>query len=291
MNAYKYREPVKSQVRVIYKKCKTLLFLWKEKQLHWQDKTAAAKYGKRISNVIQYNKSKNYPESFSEKGSGRVAVYTCIFGNYDAVKPIGCKSKYCDYYIITDQAVDEKSGWKKLAVAFPEELQDASPVLRNRYCKMHPHILFPEYDYSIYMDGSIVIYADIFPLLGRMGEKILGMYAHSSRDCIYQEAAKVVELGKAPKNIVDAQMSVYRQEGFPEHFGLTDGIVIARKHNEPRCVQLMQDWWKLFCAYSKRDQLGLMYAVWKNGMAYSDIALLGANYQEDVRLKFAGHRK
>ena len=291
MAAYRYRESAKSKILFVYGRCRALTFLHKQKLLNWRNKNASRKYGERIRRVIANNKGVNFPREFSQRGPGRIAVYTCIFGNYDAVKPIGCRSKYCDYYIITDQAVDEKSGWKKLDVQFPQELQDASPVLKNRYCKMHPHILFPEYDYSIYLDGSIIIYADIFPILGRMGEKILGMYAHGSRDCIYQEAAKVVELGKAPKDIVDAQMSVYRQEGFPEHFGLTDGIVIARKHNDPRCVQLMNDWWKLFCEYAKRDQLGLMYAVWKNGMQYTDIALLGANYQEDARLKSAGHRK
>lgn len=291
MGEFRYRETVRSRTRFEYKKCRALSSLRKGRLLNWRNKTAADQYGKRIQNNIQYNKSKNYPKAFSQSGPGRIAVYTCIFGSYDTVKPIACKSAYCDYYIITDQPVDEASGWKKYSVAFPEELKDASPVLKNRYCKMHPHLLFPEYAYSIYMDGSIVIYADVFPLLGRMGEKFIGMYAHSSRDCIYQEAAKVVELGKAPAQIVEEQMRLYKEEGFPEHFGLTDGIVIVRKHNDSRCITLMNDWWDIFQRYSKRDQLGLMYAVWKNGMQYADIAKLGMNYQSDARLASSGHQK
>ena len=116
------------------------------------------------------------------------------------------------------------------------------------------------------------------------------MYDHGSRDCIYDEAEIIIRVNKAPKDIVNLQMQKYREEGFPEHFGLTEGIIIARKHNDPLCVKIMEEWWDIFLKYSKRDQLGLMYVMWKNGLKKDDIAILGADYEDEVRLTSEGHK-
>jgi len=282
------RETLKSKIMFNCRKYRMLFYLYKNKIFNVRDLKVKEKYDARIKSIKRYNTSNVY--LYENEEIPRVAVYTCIFGNYDSVKPIHNKNKNCDYWIITDQQVSPESGWKKFEINLPEEVKNASPTIKNRYCKMHPHILFPSYDYSIYMDGSICIYADVFPLLGKMEDKIIGMYQHGSRDCIYEEAKKVVEYGKAPEDIVKKQIHFYKQEGFPEHFGLTDCIVIVRKHNEKQCIKIMEDWWKLFWMYSKRDQLSFMYVLWKNDMTFKDIAKLGMSYGDEARLLSTGHK-
>lgn len=47
--------------------------------------------------------------------------------------------------------------------------------------------------------------------------------------------------------------------------GLTENNVIYRKHKDPRCIKVMEDWWYMVENYSRRDQLSLFYVLWKNG--------------------------
>lgn len=84
----------------------------------------------------------------------KVAIYTCIVGDYDTIKePMYINSICCDYFVITDQNVSPDSSWNKINLqdvkGMPPGL-DASTA--NRWIKLHPHELFPEYDYSIYVD-------------------------------------------------------------------------------------------------------------------------------------------
>lgn len=288
MHKFHYREAIKSRARFLYKKYRTLAFFAKESLSG--NAEIREKMKNRTAALIKYNRSKNYPKKFSEAGYiPKVAVYTCIFGPYESIKKIRCKSKYCDYWIITDQTVPEESGWSKLNIEFAEEISDASPTVKNRYCKMHPHVLFPEYEYSIYLDGSKIIYADIFPLLGRLGSHFIGMFRHGVRDCIYDEAETVIRVNRAPEDIVNLQMKKYEDEQFPRHYGLTEGCIIVREHNNKTCIKLMEDWWQIFLDYSKRDQLGLMYVMWKNGLKYEDIAVLGLRYEDDARIASREH--
>ncbi len=285
----RYHEPLKSKLRCRIFEYRMLFFLLKFFLNCKSDLKAKKKCVRRIKQCRYNIKSNDYPEDLFFPLRKRVAVYTCIFGEYDKIKPVLYKNSFCDYFIITDSDVNPQTGWKILNVDFPAELQNATPAMKNRYCKMHPHVLFPQYDYSIYIDGSIQIYADIFPLLGRMGEHFIGMYNHASRDCLYAEGTIVVKLGKAPKKMVDEQLSLYRKEGYPVHYGLTDCIVIVRKHNDSNCIKVMNMWWKIFLQYPKRDQLGFGYALWKNGLSFNDVACLGINHMEEARFKSSAH--
>lgn len=291
MSKFEYKESFKSKFKVFLKKQRWILSYKKKIFLNRKNVDVVERSKYHIRNIKDSNKKTCYNNIFKAGDEPKVAVYTCIFGNYDSVKKINCKSKFCDYWVITDQLVDDGSGWKILNVDFPEDVKDATPAIKNRYCKMHPHILFPEYDFSIYIDGSIQPDADIFPLIGRLGNCFIGMYDHFQRDCIYEEAKTVVRVNKENSNIVEKQVEKYKEEGFPEHYGLTACGIIARKHNDPLCIKIMDEWWNIFLNYSKRDQLGFMYVMWKNGLKREDIATLGYNYEYEARFLSEGHKK
>ena len=290
MGSFRYHESLKSRIKVFYKKQKWIFRYRKARFLNRKDAEKVKRINYHIENIKRSNTRSAYRDMVLDPTTLKIAVYTCIFGAYDSVKKINCKSRFCDYWIITDRQIDPASGWKIFHVDFPEDIKDASPTIKNRYCKMHPHILFPNYPYSIYMDGSIQIDADIFPLLGRLGAHFIGMYDHYRRDCIYEEAKTVIRTKKAPEDIVTLQMQKYHDEGFPEHFGLTEGCIIVRRHNDPVCIRIMEEWWSILLQYAKRDQLGLMYVLWKNGFTRDDIATLGYHYEYEARISSEGHK-
>lgn len=290
MKRFTYHENVGSKVAVFMRYCRKIFQLEKEKLL-CRDEDRKIRTRDKIVSIKDTFKKKDFPHFFSENPSGKVAVYTAVFGDYDKIKPIGTRSPRCDYYLITDQKVDPELGWTIKEVTFPKSIACESQAIKNRYCKMHPHILFPEYEYSLYLDGVMEPKYDLFPLLGRMGERFLGMYRHYTRDCIYDEAQTVVRIGKADKEAVDKLMAEYRSQGFPEHFGLTAGGIILRKHHSDECKKIMNEWWNMYLNGPKRDQLSLMYCMWENGYSLSDIADLGIDYMIDPRLVSEGHNR
>ena len=92
----------------------------------------------------------------------RIAIYTCIWGAYDDLIEPDCVPDNCDYFAITDREVPEGSAWKKLDVsAFSDRLAGMTNAQINRYFKMMPHLLFPDYEYSIYVDGNVEIVSDL----------------------------------------------------------------------------------------------------------------------------------
>lgn len=292
----------KSLVKQILSKSDTNIFIKKSnKIIHFlykmmiisiikNQKENYYRYKTRLSSAKKNKTINNYPLNFL-KAKKKIVVYTALYGKYDTIKKIGTKNPYCDYYFFTDQHIPNDYGWIKSDFNFPETINNDN-ILKNRYLKMHPHLLFPDYKYSIYIDASIAIDLDIYRLMSRMGNNILGLFDHHQKaDCLYEEAKTIIRIKKAPKLIVEKQMNKYESEGFPHHFGFCECAVIIREHNNKKCIDIMNTWWNEFINGAKRDQLSFMYSIWKNGLTKKDIAYLGATYWDDPIIPSKGHLK
>jgi hypothetical protein len=87
---------------------------------------------------------------------------------------------------------------------------------------------------------------------------------HNIRDCTYQEGLECIGKNKDSHNIIEKQILQYKSESFSEHYGLSENSVLLRKHNDENIIKLMELWWNEVNNKSKRDQLSLQYAIWKN---------------------------
>lgn len=208
----------------------------------------------------------------------RIAVYTALYGNYDPVREPLLAPENIDYYLMTDQPFPEHSLWKKCGrdSVLPRELP-GDPVLCNRWCKMHPHLLFPEYTYSIYVDSNIWILSDLTPTAAGLDRYPLAMFRHKKRNCVYDEVQACIDQGKADPASLREHEAVIRSHGIPEHWGLLEASIIARKHGDPRCVSLMNSWWEAFLNNSRRDQISLIDILWQAGIRPEQIGTLGNN--------------
>ena len=54
-----------------------------------------------------------------------------------------------------------------------------------------------------------------------------------------------------------------KNDGFPEHYGLSENNILIRNHKDPITIKFMEKWWKMINKGSKRDQLSFMYISWK----------------------------
>lgn len=188
-------------------------------------------------------------------------IYTAIFGRYDNL--IDPKNKFpnCDFVCFTDQKHLSSNIWNIKYI----DSTGQSAVALNRYYKMMPHLHFEEYKHSMYIDANVRLLSSPHDLIGKyLSEYNIACPSHEHRNCIYLEAIECIKRGKAPQNIVEAQMEFYRTEGFPLDFGLREMNVILRVHNDSNVIHLMEEWWKQFNFWSKRDQLSFFYVVWKN---------------------------
>lgn len=187
-------------------------------------------------------------------------VYTVIFNNYDELKEIKNISENIDYICFTNDPLLKSHTWK---IIFVDVQSDYSLV--NRKYKMFP-FCYLDYSESIYLDGNISINGDLnhifdFYLQGYD----ISVSPHPFRNCIYDEAKACINSKKVPPEIVEQQLDYYRQEKFPEQFGLFENNIIVRRHSD-MVKKLMSDWWCQFKLFSKRDQLSFCYVLWKNNI-------------------------
>lgn len=219
----------------------------------------------------------------------KVAIYTVSTGQYDVIYSPIYADPSIDYFIFTDQNLNGECIWRKMGI--PGEIQNKTSLEQARYIKTHPHVFFSEYDYSIFIDGNIRITCDIKPLIYSMIDhrKSIAIHQHQVRDCLYDEARAVKAVGKASSKLVNAQMKMYKSEGFPKHYGLFETNVLIRKHNDEKCIRLMDTWWNEMLNWTKRDQLSFTYSLWKNNLSPEYVMSLGNNSRKNPYFVIDSH--
>jgi hypothetical protein len=213
-------------------------------------------------------------------------IYTAIFGDgYYLHDPKEVSDDY-DYICFTDKNTYQSDIW---------DIREVIPIyshngLNNRKYKILPHRYLSDYEYSIYVDGDLLITKDLNILYNSFSNSLLAVLDHSlcgskstgalnSRNCIYDEARFIKWLGDThPKkqykdNIqtIFQQMHRYQEEGYPSKNGLARNSILMRYHNNKNVIKVMEDWWIELKYGSKRDQLSFPYVCWKNNFKYSFI--------------------
>lgn len=236
----------------------------------------AREHQKINKKILKYNSHNEGFLTYDEtiRTSSRIVVYTCITGNYDKpIEPV-YQPRNIDYVIITDSEVEPTSRWKKIDINSVEEIRNYDNTRKARYAKTHPHVFFPEYEYSIWVDSNFVVIGDLSKFIKCVGKVPFASNWHPERNSIYREAVACKLKNKDKSDILDKQIEHYKQEGFPDDFGLIETNMIVRKHMDRCCMNLMEDWWTEMIKWSKRDQLSLPYVIWKNGYNMKDMGFI-----------------
>lgn len=238
------------------------------------------------------NKLNKFQETEKEYPNLKLVIYTVISGKYDIInRPIYIDDNI-DYYVFTDHEIPKNSPWKR--ITFKDiNISNYSPLEQARYVKTHPHIFFPQYDYSMFIDGNIQTTCDVKPLFYSLHEnnKTIAIHKHQCRDCIYDEAKIIFAHGRAKFFDILKQMRYYKKGGFPKHYGLFETNILIRKHNDIKCKKIMEDWWKEINTFTKRDQLSFTYVLWKNGLQKDYILSLGNNSRKNPYFIVKSHNK
>jgi len=197
-----------------------------------------------------------------KKEKPKVVVYTAIAGTYDHLSSHSYISPYFDYVCFTDFPIkDPNIKWQVQPMI---EFEHKDPVRKAKYYKLFPHLLFPEYDYSIWIDGNWDIKGP------DLEQKILNLIHHDSqvatlphpeRNCIYKEAEVCLKYGNDNPLIIKKWIQHIRKMGYPNNNGLYEMCIIYRKHHDIKIIELMERWWHYISEFSRRDQLSYCVAL------------------------------
>jgi|694.fasta_scaffold05456_9 hypothetical protein len=205
----------------------------------------------------------------------KIAIYTCITGNYDKLAlPTSVDNRF-DYFCFSDDSNNVVAPW----VFKPIDLPDLDNKDKQRYIKIHVNQFFPEYDSTIYMDGKIQITGELYDFFISIYNLpyCLSAFTHTERSCIYSEGAACSYYSHDWIWNIAAQMREYSSNDFPLNEGLMDTYVLFRK-NTPQTDLLMDAWWLAYLKGVKRDQLSLSYVAWKHEIPIHYLGHIDSHY-------------
>lgn len=207
-------------------------------------------------------------------------IYTVLTGGYDRLQqPLVTDPGF--HYVCFGDHAGQDGVWELREIPF-----EGSPVLRARWAKMHPHILLPEYDYSVFMDANLCISgAEFYSFIGDAPVAIL---QHPERDCVWEELRYCYLKDKVS---TCSAFRIHRMlRGMPRHWGLAETNVLARKHNDSQIVDLDELWWRLLQeSGGSRDQLVFTPALHTLGMEPGLLLGPGLNARNVPYIQYVNH--
>jgi len=212
----------------------------------------------------------------------KYVVYTASLGGRDDAKepPFGL-----DCHLFTDDADPRRDSVVRHRVKlYPTE----DPRRISRKFKQLPHVCLPEYDVTLWIDGSMRLkVTDLQPLIDRyLSNRSIAVFKHAYCKCIYAAAREVCEAGIDDLDTTVAQMERYRAAGYPENRGMAACGIILRR-NCPEANAFNELWFSEMREGSKRDQLSFDYVSWALGIPY---AVMDGDVLNNEICEYVGHR-
>lgn len=202
----------------------------------------------------------------------RIAVYTCILPHtYTTLRAPFVVSEDVDYIAFLDAYVNVPP-WKIWRV---HRDPDLSPRRDLQSWKMLSHKTLPEYDFVIWHDGCVrlrVLPEDLVQTLIH-SNKPVAFGRHPWRYCSYEEAAVCAGFQSNDEDTITAQMARYREEGFPEQFGLIASTFWIRDNRHPKVNEFFELWCEETLKGCHRNQVSWGYAAWKSQLDYLELKI------------------
>ena len=196
----------------------------------------------------------------------RKVLYTAMTGGHDDILQPSIIADGFDYILFTNDIPEQQLGiWRVRHIPYDNK----DPRRVARWVKTHPHILLPDYDYSLWHDSNVVVDSQAY--FERIDDLIktnvlIASMDHNVRSCIYEEGFAVLNYRFDSIDNVLGEMYYLKKEGYPTNNGLIETNCLLRKHTDVNVANMCDDWWRMIEKYSKRDQLSFNYVVWKNDL-------------------------
>lgn len=186
----------------------------------------------------------------------RVAVFRCVTDGYDLPVVKNDVVDGFDYFFFTDSEKVELPGYDTVKVS-EEAAKNFSGPLINRYYKILCHRVLQDYDYSIYLDGNVVVHSGLRELFlkFRYSEAQIGLFKHNKNHTLEEEIESVITFNKADQEHVLRERSIIIENKVDLSTTISDNSILFRRHSG---IELAMDaWFDQTARFSRRDQLSL----------------------------------
>ncbi len=167
-------------------------------------------------------------------------IYSANINGYDHPKAYAAHEKDVEYKMFLGDEIDD-------------------PLTMARRIKvMTPH-KFPDYDWYLWLDGTMRIKAPVLPLIEKLLESQhdFAAFKHNEWRCAYAEIVACLERRKdEPLNLLKARALLEKQK-LPKNFGQAATGVLFRKNTELVKAHALA-WWLDLQATTMRDQATFM---------------------------------
>ena len=186
-----------------------------------------------------------------------IVVCTAITGNKDNLKDDQC-SIGADLICYTDNMSIKSDTW---------EIRPACNIFSdpNRNAKIHKvliHQYFPEYKYTLWIDGDTYLRTSVLELIKKyLKDFDIVVSKHHVRNTIYQEANVCIKNRQDNASKIQEQIGLYKKSQLKLD-KLWECPFILRKNNK-KIEKFNNYWWSEICRHSKRDQISFAYTVRK----------------------------
>lgn len=195
------------------------------------------------------------------KSARRIVVYTAIFGKYDNLLLPERLDPEVDYVCFTDRPRNDYGVWQMRAAPY----YHSDPTRVARWVKTHPHELFEDHDVAVWIDANIILKGDIRHYIEKARNEgaHLGLISHPHRQCFYEEAEACKRLKKDAGKAIDLQVEHYRKNGLPLNLPLYETGFMVVPLKKPESAEALHLWWQQIERFSRRDQLGLAWVIYR----------------------------
>lgn len=219
----------------------------------------------------------------------RLVIYTCITGAYDTLLEPLAVNPDAEYVCFTDADI-KRQVWKVRPIVHREK----NALMTARWHKLNPYLLFPDYEYSLWVDGNVIpasegLYTCLDDLMSR--KSLWAGIRHPQRDDLYEEAYRILANGRESVFKLMRICAFLSKESMPRHWGLMETNVMLRAHNRPEVVNVDGLWCHLLEKYTHRDQMLQTYCLWKTGLSAEYLLPKGYSARNHDYFLYVNHDK
>lgn len=211
----------------------------------------------------------------------KIAIYTAVYDNYEILRdPIVVNG--VDYICFSDDLSLKSDIWNIRYLRNTHKSGLGSMFVK--YIKLNSQRYLREYDYVIWIDANIVITNK--NILKYLADKLFStniiLFKHHDpnpvlrRNCAYKEAEfSRIHLDKYSEENISDQINNYKQNGFPEEWGLFQSGVFMKNNQCRDVLNFDTAWLEEIYKYGNvfpQCQVSLPYCLWKTRIKYDVVA-------------------
>lgn len=201
-----------------------------------------------------------------------ICVFTSLMGDYEQLNDqADCVREDVDFFCFSSTDLEPSDTWNIIRTdpEYPADMPRS-----QRHIKLIQHPIVAMYDYTIYIDNSVLLKSSPQKLVSDTlceGKYDLAIGEHSYRNSVLEEFKAVSDLAYDEQAVILGQLRAYA--AFPEILSQKPywGGMIIRRNGVPAVERMMRVWMDQILLYSRRDQLSANMAVSKSGVKVNSL--------------------